>query len=305
MIGPEEGGSSSHRPVMLAESMEWLDVRPGQWYVDANLGGGGHTREILARGGSVVAIDRDKGAVLAAQEHLLPLYPDRIRIIHGNNRGIASLVRQEGHHVSGILFDLGWSTIQGEDPERGLSFSEEGPLDMRLDTEQEETAEDLLESLSESELERVFSEGDEPLAAPIARALVQARREGRLPRTTTSLAAFVSGVYYRKGFRRSRRHPATRVFMALRIRVNREYENLEESLSGARELLSATGGRLIVLSFHSGEDRIVKRCFRLWVGEGEAAFLFRRSLVPGEEEVSLNPRARSARMRGVVFGASR
>ena len=305
MIGPEEGGSSSHRPVMLAESMEWLDVRPGQWYVDANLGGGGHTREILARGGSVVAIDRDKGAVLAAQEHLLPLYPDRLRIIHGNNRGIASLVRQEGHHVSGILFDLGWSTIQGEDPERGLSFSEEGPLDMRLDTEQEETAEDLLESLSESELERVLSEGDEPLAAPIARALVQARREGRLPRTTTSLAAFVSGVYYRKGFRRSRRHPATRVFMALRIRVNREYENLEESLSGARELLSATGGRLIVLSFHSGEDRIVKRCFRLWVGEGEAAFLFRRSLVPGDEEVSLNPRARSARMRGVVFGTSR
>ncbi len=288
---------------MLAETMEWLAIHPGQWYVDANLGGGGHTREILERGGSVIAIDRDREAVLQAKEHLCPRYPDRLVVLHGNNRNISELVRQTGHAVAGILFDLGWSTIQGEDAERGLSFSEEGPLDMRLDTDQEETAESLLESLTESELERVFSEGDEPLAGPIARALVQARREGRLPRTTTALAAFVSGVYYRKGFRRSRRHPATRAFMALRIRVNQEYENLEESLRGARELLLESGGRLIVLSFHSGEDRIVKRNLRLWVSEDEASFLFRRSLVPGEAETAANPRARSARMRGVVFVA--
>ncbi|MHB8369789.1 MAG: 16S rRNA (cytosine(1402)-N(4))-methyltransferase RsmH [Leptospirales bacterium] len=293
--------SGEHRPVMLAETMEWLDIQPGQWYVDANLGGGGHTRAILERGGSVVAIDRDREAVLRAEESLLPLFPGRLEILRGNNREISSLVFATGHTVRGILFDLGWSTLQGEDPERGLSFSEEGPLDMRLDADSGPTAGDLLESLSESELERLFSEGDEPLALPIARALVQARREGRLPRTTTALAAFVSGVYYRKGFRRSRRHPATRAFMALRIRVNGEYENLEDSLAGSRTLLEASGGRLIVLSFHSGEDRIVKRRFRSWVSDGGAEFLFRRSIAPGEVEVSENPRARSARMRGVLL----
>ena len=304
MNGFEESGETGHLPVMLSETIAWLDVRPGQWYVDANLGGGGHTREILERGGSVIAIDRDREAVNQAEEHLLPHYPGRLLILHGNNRNIDKLIRQTGHSVAGILFDLGWSTNQGDDMERGLSFSGEGPLDMRLDQSQEETAQSLLESLTEDELERVFSEGDEPLAAPIARAIVQARREGRLPRTTTALAAFVSGVYYRKGFRRSRRHPATRAFMALRIRVNREYENLEESLRGSRDLLKESGGRLIVLSFHSGEDRIVKRALRLWVSEGEAQFLFRRSLVPGEAEVRDNPRSRSARMRGVLFVAS-
>lgn len=286
---------------MLAETMEWLDIQSGQWYVDANLGGGGHTRAILERGGSVVAIDRDREAVRRAEETLLPLYPGRLEILRGNNRDMTALVSETGHKVLGVLFDLGWSTLQGEDPERGLSFSEEGPLDMRLDTSSGPTAEDLLESLSESELESLFSEGDEPLALPIARALLQARREGRLPRTTTSLAAFVSGVYYRKGFRRSRRHPATRAFMALRIRVNGEYDNLEDSLCASRKLLEDSGGRLIVLSFHSGEDRIVKRRFRSWVSEGAAEFLFRRSISASENEVFENPRARSARMRGVVL----
>ena len=298
----EEPGSLVHRPVMLLETLEWLDIRQGRWYVDANLGGGGHTRAILDRGGCVLAIDRDAKAVERFLEETGSRYSGRIVTVRGNNAEIAHHVRETGVTVSGILFDLGWSTLQGGESERGLSFSEEGPLDMRLDTTSEETAEDLLERLPENDLADLFAEGDEPLALPIARALVQARKSGRLPRTTTDLAAFVSGVYYRKGFRRSKRHPATRVFMALRIRVNREYENLEKSLSGSREVLAEKGGRLLVLTFHSGEDRIVKRTFRQWVAEGEANFLFRKSLPPGEAEVRENPRSRSARLRGVSFG---
>lgn len=292
----------THRPVMLPETLAWLEIRQDHWYVDANLGGGGHTRAILERGGRVLAIDRDAKAVERFLEESANRYAGRIRVIRGNNAEIARHVHESGITVSGILFDLGWSTLQGEESERGLSFSEEGPLDMRLDDTTPETAGDLLERLPEGDLADLFSEGDEPLAVPIARALVQARKAGRLPRTTVDLAAFVSGVYYRKGFRRSKRHPATRVFMALRIRVNREYENLEESLSGSRQILAENGGRLLVLTFHSGEDRIVKRTFRQWVMEGTAAFLFRKSLSPGEEEVRENPRSRSARLRGVSFG---
>ena len=297
--GPD---SLIHRPVMLSETLEWLDIRQDSWYVDANLGGGGHTRAILERGGRVLAIDRDAKAVDRFLEDAGSRYSGRILTVCGNNAEIARHVQEAGVTVSGILFDLGWSTLQGGEAERGLSFSEEGPLDMRLDTTTEETAADLLERLPESDLADLFAEGDEPLAVPIARALVQARKSGRLPRTTIDLAAFVSGVYYRKGFRRSKRHPATRVFMALRIRVNREYDNLDRSLSGSWQVLEEKGGRLLVLTFHSGEDRIVKRTFRQWVSEGEAAFLFRKSLAPGEAEVRENPRSRSARLRGVRFG---
>ncbi|MCL5286189.1 MAG: 16S rRNA (cytosine(1402)-N(4))-methyltransferase RsmH [Nitrospirae bacterium] len=286
---------------MLSEAMDWLDVREDCWYVDANLGGGGHSRAILERGGRVLAIDRDPDAVARFLEESGEAFSGRFLAIHGNNADIAIHVREARIRASGILFDLGWSTIQGEEADRGLSFSEEGPLDMRLDQTTGETAGALLERVSESELSEILSEGDEPLAHPIARALVQARKSGRLPRTTVDLAAFVSGVYYRKGFRRSRRHPATRVFMALRIRVNREYENLERSLAGSRQALEEGGGRLLVLTFHSGEDRIVKRTFRQWVSEEAADYLFRKSLPPGKEEVLQNPRSRSARMRGVTF----
>lgn len=297
----ESPDGPGHRPVMLSETMHWLDIRKDLWYVDANLGGGGHSRAILERGGLVLAIDRDRSAVDRFLEESGEAFAGRFKVIHGNNADIAEHVQRARVSISGILFDLGWSTIQGEEAERGLSFSEEGPLDMRLDPTSGETAGELLERASEEELADILSEGDEPLAFPVARALVQARKSGRLPRTTVELAAFVSGVYYRKGFRRSRRHPATRVFMAFRIRVNREYENLERSLAGSRQVLEEKGGRLLVLSFHSGEDRIVKRTFRKWVSEDAAGFLFRKSLQPGEEEILQNPRARSARMRGVSF----
>lgn len=286
---------------MLKETLDTLEILPGSWYVDANLGGGGHTRAILERGGKVLAIDRDPEAVLSFTRKFGETFQGRLIVVRGNNSEIFRWVQESGIHPRGILFDLGWSTIQGKDSSRGLSFMEEGPLDMRLDSETEESAQDLLESLSEESLEKLLAEGDEPLSWPIARALVQARKEGRLPGTTLDLAAFVSGVYYRKGFRRSRRHPATRTFMALRIRVNREYENLSRSLSGSRQILEVSGGRLVILTFHSGEDRIVKRAFREWVREGAASFLFKKSIQPGEIECHENPRARSARMRGVSF----
>ena len=297
-----EASFEGHRPVMLDETMEWLNIESERWYIDANLGGGGHAREILNRGGKVLAIDRDQRAVTEFRDAAETLYPGRFIAILGNNADLGEIAGKEGITPSGILFDLGWSSIQGEDPERGLSFSEEGPLDMRLDIREDDRAEDFLERFSEEEFVDLFSEVDEPLARPIARALVQARRQGRLPRTTLKLASFVSGVYYRKGFRRSRRHPATRVFMALRIRVNKEYENLARALAGSLDLLKDRGGRLLVLTFHSGEDRIVKRTFREWTQSGSAEYLFRKSLQPDREEIRRNPRARSARLRGVRFG---
>jgi 16S rRNA (cytosine1402-N4)-methyltransferase len=286
---------------MLKETLDVLEIEPDEWYVDANLGGGGHTLEILERGGSVLAIDRDPAAVLGFAQMVGDKFSGRLIVKNGNNSAIDRWVREAGIEPRGILFDLGWSTLQGEDAARGISFMGEGPLDMRLDPGTEESAQDLLDSLPEDELAELFSEGDEPLARPIARALVTSRKEGRLPRTTGELAAFVSGVYYRKGFRRSRRHPATRAFMALRIRVNREYENLYLALQGSRDVLQSRRGRLVVLSFHSGEDRIVKRTFREWVNEGLAAFLFRKSVQASEAECRENPRARSARMRGISF----
>lgn len=297
-LPPEEG----HRPVMLAESMEWLDIVPETWYVDANLGGGGHTRAILEKGGKVLALDRDPASVGAVGSEMGERWGASLRLVRGNNADIAQWVGEAGIRPRGVLFDLGWSTLQGSDPTRGLSFTEDGPLDMRLDPSgAEESAQDLLDRLPEEELVHLLEEGDEPLAWPVARALATARREGRIPRSTLALAAFVSGVYYRKGFRRSKRHPATRTFMAFRIRVNREYENLARALAGSREVLSGHGGRLVVLTFHSGEDRIVKNSFREWVQQGAASFLFKKSLQPSPEESLRNPRARSARMRGVIF----
>jgi 16S rRNA (cytosine1402-N4)-methyltransferase len=197
----------------------------------------------------------------------------------------------------GILIDSGWASSQMEDDALGMSFLSESPLDMRMDPTLAVGAMELLETLDQEGLIQIFSDlGEEPLAWMIARSLVEARSRGHLPRTGKELAAFVSGVYYRKGFRRSRRHPATRVFMALRIAVNREIESLTLGVTEARSVLPS-GGRIVVISFHSREDRVVKHLFKDWKQEGLGQVLFQRGMVPEQAEIRSNPRARSARMR--------
>lgn len=286
-----------HRSVMTAQVMEFLSIRPGAWYVDATLGQGGHTEAILGQGGHVVAFDMDPEAIGKARAELLPRFGDRLRLVNVNHRNMGQVLREMELHPRGVLLDSGWAMPQADSDAAGLSFEATGALDMRMDPSLETTALSLLENCSIEELASILSNyGDEPLAMGIARALAEARGRGRLPGTPKELAAFVSGVYYRKGYRRSRRHPATRTFMALRIVVNREIDSLVLGLSGVRPLLES-GGSLVVLSFHSREDREIKHLFRNWSREGLGSLPFSKPRTADKEELRQNPRARSAKMR--------
>ena len=282
---------------MTAQVMEFLSIRPGAWYVDATLGQGGHTEAILGQGGHVVAFDMDPEAIGKARAELLPRFGDRLRLVNVNHRNMGQVLREMDLHPRGVLLDSGWAMPQADSDAAGLSFEATGALDMRMDPALETTALSLLENCSIEELASILSNyGDEPLAMGIARALAEARGRGRLPGTPKELAAFVSGVYYRKGYRRSRRHPATRTFMALRIVVNREIDSLVLGLSGVRPLLES-GGSLVVLSFHSREDREIKHLFRNWSREGLGSLPFSKPRTADKEELRQNPRARSAKMR--------
>ena len=293
----EGSGREIHLSVMTGEILDVLRVQPGQWYVDATLGQGGHSRAILEAGGSVVAIDRDPKAIEKARADLLPAYGEKLRLVCMNHADMGEFLPSTGLLFSGVILDSGWSMAQASETGAGLSFEAEGPLDMRMDPTLRTTALDILEGRSAEELAAVFSNfGEEPLAMAISRALVQARSRGRLPCTPKELAAFVSGVYYRRGYRRSRRHPATRVFMALRIEVNGEIESLVRGVSGVRSILGS-GGRLAVLTFHSREDREIKHLFRGWVREGWGQLLQSKPVLPGKAEIQENPRSRSAKLR--------
>ncbi len=298
----ENTGHFSHVPVMLGPAIDALSVIPGQWYVDGTFGHGGHSGEILKRGGAVLAFDIDPEAVRRGESLFSSEYAGRFRIVRENHRNLKTVSREMGISPSGVLIDSGWSSSQMAGEISGMSFTSEEPIDMRMDPALEESALDLLESRDQDELVRIFSDwGEEPLAWVIAKNLVEARSRGRLPHTGKELAAFVSGVYYRKGFRRSRRHPATRVFMALRIAVNHEIDSLSRAITEGFGVLSP-GGRIVVISFHSREDRVVKNLFRDWKSSGYGQVLFQRGLVPDESEIRSNPRARSARMRGFLIG---
>lgn len=287
----------AHRPVMTSEVLEALSICQGSWYVDATLGQGGHTEAMLSQGAQVVAFDMDPLAIMKARENLSPRFGDRLRLVSGNHRNMGQVLMDMGIHPRGVLLDSGWSMPQSESDSSGLSFESTGPLDMRMDPSVEKTALSVLEESSIEELASILSNyGDEPLAMGIARALAEARSRGRLPGTPKELAAFVSGVYYRKGYRRSRRHPATRTFMALRIVVNGEIDSLILGLAGVRPLLES-GGKLVVLSFHSREDREIKHLFRNWVREGLGSLPFSKPRTADKEELRRNPRARSAKMR--------
>lgn len=284
-----------HRPVLLAESLELLAVRGGGLYVDGTVGLGGHAAELLRRSapdGRLLGIDRDGETLERARAALLP-FGARARLVHGDYREIPALLG--GERAAGILLDLGLSSAQLDEPERGFSFQAAGPLDMRMDRSRGETAAEVVNRRPERELaDLIYRYGEEPASRRIARAIVEARRRSRIE-TTTALAEIVRGAAGRS--RRPGLHPATRTFQALRIRVNRELEALGATLE-ALALCLAPGGRLAVIAFHSLEDREVKVTFRALLAQGFAA-LTRRPIRPSAEEVRENPRARSARLRAI------
>ena len=277
-----------HTSVLLEEALEGLAIRAEGTYVDATFGAGGHTRALLSRlkGGRVIAFDVDPSVE--------PLEDAAFMFIRANFREMAAELRaRDIEYVDGVLFDFGVSSMQLDRAERGFSFNADAPLDMRMDPSSGRSARVLLEESSEAELaDMLFFFGEERAARRIARALMRARAEGRLPTTTLELARCVSGVLHRPGTR-ERTHPATRTFQALRIAVNDELGAITAGLDAAIEILSP-GGRISAISFHSLEDRIVKRCFR---DNHKLTALTRKPIIPQENEIEQNPRARSARLR--------
>lgn len=306
----------AHQPVLVEAVVRGLAAAPGKHFIDGTAGNGGHARALLkatAPDGKVLAIDWDPAAVarLEQQRSDDQAQAKRLIVVHGNFKNLAAIARQHGFTASGgCLLDLGLSSLQLDDPAAGFGFAADD-LDFRFDTTANApTAADLLNRLSAGELAVVLKTyGEEPLARPIAAAIVRARQREPV-RQGSQLAALVAAVY-RKHFRqRSRRHPATRTFQALRIAVNGELDNLKAALVAAVEVLPA-GARLAVISYHSLEDRIVKQFFReqsrscrcppetplCRCGGPRLAVITRRPLTPDATEVKANHRSRSAKLR--------
>jgi len=302
--GGEKGG---HIPVLLAEVLAAGRVRPGQRWIDGTFGRGGHTRALLEQGALVLGLDQDSAAEAAAGE-LEKRWPEHFRWKQRNFKDLRTCSREQGwDKVNGVLLDLGVSSPQLETPERGFSFRAEGPLDMRMNRDEGATAADLVNELAEDELSKIFYEyGGERESRRVARALAARRRRAPF-RTTTDLAAVVAETLPHR--RAGGIHPATQVFQALRIAVNHEQEALVAALPQALEIMKPEGV-LAVISFHSGEDRVVKGFMRErsspWLdtpGRPNTLPNPRHHLrevkryLPSEEEIGKNPRARSARLR--------
>jgi 16S rRNA (cytosine1402-N4)-methyltransferase len=285
---------------MLAEVLEGLAPQPGAVIVDGTLGGGGHTRALAERvqpGGRVIALDRDSAAILAAGRYLADL-PVFARLEQANFcdlpevlEGVTSLLPQNRRTVDGILLDLGLSSDQLADNERGFSFSSTGPLDLRFDTSRGKPAWRLLERLSAEHLaDLIYQYGEERYSRRIARAIIE-RRQDKPIETAADLAELVRRCVPRS--RHERIDPATRTFQALRIAVNDELKSLEIALRRLPDCLRP-GGRLAIISFHSLEDRRVKEAFR---DDPRLTPLAKKPITPSEEEVAVNPRSRSAKLR--------
>ncbi len=306
---------AGHVPVLAEEVMSMLQPAPGSLQIDATLGGGGHTERILeatSPDGRLLGLDADGAAVARVLDRLRPRFGDRLVARQANFRDLAIVAPDAGFDaVDGCLFDLGLSSFQLGDTERGFGFRAGGPLDMRFDASRGVPAAELLETLDAADLTALFRRyGEEPKAPRIARAIVDARRDAPI-RTAEDLAALIERVLPPNPRQPRRTHPATRTFQALRIAVNEELDALEAGLTAALDLLRP-GGRLVVLSYHSLEDRIVKRfiaaerrgcvcpveipvcvCGR----NPRLRMVTRPSITPSAAEVAANPRARSARLR--------
>ncbi len=285
-----------HLPVLLREAVDFLAPERGRVYVDATVGLGGHAEEILKRmgGGSVlVGLDRDDEALKLAGSRFSGIGTERVILKKAKFSHMEEVLRElDIKGADGVLFDLGVSMLQLKGEERGFSFTADEPLDMRMDKAQPLTAREVVNTWPEEELARIIWEyGEERFSRRIARGIVRAR-EQRPIETTRELAGIAARFY--RGWHRI--HPATRTFQALRIAVNNELEELKDGLEGAKNVLNP-GGRLCVISYHSLEDRIVKRFFKAEAEEGSMRILTKKPVVPAEEETAANPAARSAKLR--------
>jgi 16S rRNA (cytosine1402-N4)-methyltransferase len=282
-----------HTPVLVEQVVRWLRIRPEGMYADATVGTGGHALEIARHltTGRLLGIDRDPRALDAARERLKP-YERQVILVHSDFARIDEIAKGLKLPLfDGVVADLGVSSLQLDSPERGFSLRWSGPLDMRMDPDEMSTAAEIVNYWPEQELaDLIFRYGEERESRRIARAIVRARPI----RDTEHLATVVAGARRHRG--RQKLHPATKTFLALRIAVNRELEELEQFLSRTPATLSS-GARWVVLSYHSLEDRAVKREFQRLSQEGTLKVLTRKVIVPEADEVRANPRARSAKMR--------
>jgi len=287
-----------HIPVMLEETIDYLNLSRGKIIVDATTGTGGHSKAIAERitpGGRLIAIDRDQESLGIAKERLRE-FQGNCEFVHGNFTDIDRVLKALNiKKVDGILFDLGLSSYQLRSPERGFSFQEEGPLDMRMDRESYISAYDLVNNLNEDELSGLlWNFGQERWHNRIARFLVQEREKHPISTTQELSSIVVKAIPYK--YRHQRIHPATRTFQAVRIAVNRELETLEIALDKATGFLNK-GGRICVISFHSLEDRIVKLNFKKAAASGWVNIITPKPLVPEYAEVKINPLSRSGKFR--------
>ena len=305
--------STFHEPVLVKEALASLNLKPGGIYVDGTVGGGGHAGEILretAPDGILIGIDADEEAIRAAEEHLAA-FGDRKILVQGNFADMDTILTQLGREeVDGILLDLGVSSHQLDKAERGFSFQSDAPLNMRMDTAQNYSAYDLVNTASERELGHIIRNYGEELAARrIARAIVAHRKTAPL-KTTAELAVLIAKSVPR-AYGHSKIHPATKTFQALRIEVNRELASLTQAIETGTGLLRKSG-RFSIISFHSLEDRVVKNAFNSREGicicppgfpvcvcktKSTLKVLTRKPVRPGADEITANPRARSAKLR--------
>jgi len=292
--------SNLHIPVMLGEVIDYLKLAPGQIIVDATLGTGGHAQEILKRitpAGRLIGIDRDMDSLDICRQRLSE-FKDSFELVHANFVDLDQVLQKLGiEKIDGIIFDLGISTYQLKNAERGFSFQEEGPLDMRLDKSSYISAYDLVNSLNENEISHMlWNFGQERWHSRIARLLVQERKNQPIS-TTKQLADLVIRAIpykYRKSYYRI--HPATRTFQAVRIAVNRELEILESAIKKAIAILKKQA-RICVISFHSLEDRVIKHTFRALKSQGLIEIITAKPLTPSQGEIQANPSSRSSKFR--------
>lgn len=302
--------SEYHEPVLLREAIELLAVREAGIYIDATLGGGGYAEALLRKGARVFGFDTDPAAQQYASKRLAQ-FDERFKLITENFATLQiALVEQRVAGIDGIVYDLGVSSHQLDTASVGLSYRMEAPLDMRLDPREKISAREVIAEYDETQLRDIFRKyGEEPYAGPIARKIVRARAEKKIE-TTTELAEVIAN-----GIRKDKRNETlSRVFQAIRIEVNHELENLQSSLEQATEILKS-GGRIVVVSYHSLEDRIVKEFFRkesapefsagapgalksrIDLSRARLNVLTKKPITPGAEEIARNPRARSAKLR--------
>jgi len=286
-----------HVPALLNETADLLNVRPNKKYLDATVGGGGHSEEIVKRGGILLGIDQDPEAVSYASERLACPGLTPPQFAKGNFCNLSKLAKDNGFEkVDGILFDLGVSSHQLESDTRGFSFNQEADLDMRMDPSLTVTAKDLVNGLTEKELEELFIKlGEERFSRRYAKCIVQYRQNKQIEKCSELAQIIINQASPKERF--GQINPATRIFQALRIAVNDELNALKVGLPQAVDLLNQ-GGRLVVISFHSLEDRIVKRFFLEKQDQDILKIINSKPIIPTDEEIKINPRSRSAKLRG-------